>query len=389
MHKGRQPHKESEGSSITGDIIAGLSELKTSASDFLDGTSNVVIYGAGNIGRQLCTFLADRGISVSYFLDRKAQPDSQWNGVPIFHPEDERIPDAGRGQTHVIIGIFNRDAEVLPIVRALEAKGYHKVTSFPKFHSCFADEFGDMYWLTSRSTYGSAEAEIAEGLSVWADELSRRLYTAVLKYRLTGDEGVLPRPDMKHQYFPEDIPKWNTPVRFVDCGAFDGDTAADLLANFEAVEAVAAFEPNQANFAKLAAFVRKNLPVLGDVCLWPCAVYSHDGQLRFSSDKGEANRLENSGSELVQCVSLDTAIPGFRPTLLKLDVEGAECEALLGARRLICSNRPGLAVCLYHHPEHLWQVPLLLQRWQCGYDFYLRSHAFNGFDLVMYGVPKN
>jgi len=45
-----------------------------------------------------------------------------------------------------------------------------------------------------------------------------------------------------------------------------------------------------------------------------------------------------------------------------------------------------LAICVYHQPDDLWRIPLLVQRWGCEYEFYLRQHAYNGFDLVMYGV---
>jgi hypothetical protein len=86
---------------------------------------------------------------------------------------------------------------------------------------------------------------------------------------------------------------------------------------------------------------------------------------------------------------LDDALTGFKPNLIKMDVEGAEYAALLGARRTIEQNRPGLAICLYHSPAHLWQIPALIQSWDLGYRFFLRAHYYNGFDLVMYAVSSN
>ena len=43
-----------------------------------------------------------------------------------------------------------------------------------------------------------------------------------------------------------------------------------------------------------------------------------------------------------------------------MDIEGAEYEALLGARGTISKYRPGLAISLYHRPADLWQIPLLI-----------------------------
>jgi FkbM family methyltransferase len=191
------------------------------------------------------------------------------------------------------------------------------------------------------------------------------------------------------QYFPPDIPKWKTPMRFIDCGAFDGDTLLNLSKTGLPVEAIAAFEPDLENFAQLSRFVSSNRTTLAkDIGLWPCGVYSQTKKLGFSSDKSASSHLSLNANEVIQCVSLDETIPGFRPTLIKMDIEGAEYEALLGAQNMICKSRPGLAICLYHRPEHLWQIPILIQEWSLGYKFYLRSHSFSGFDLVMYAVPN-
>ena len=74
--------------------------------------------------------------------------------------------------------------------------------------------------------------------------------------------------------------------------------------------------------------------------------------------------------------------------VIKMDVEGAELSALLGAKETIRDSRPGLAICLYHRPEHLWQIPLLLKQWDPRYEFALRLYRHAGFDLVMYARPS-
>ena len=87
-----------------------------------------------------------------------------------------------------------------------------------------------------------------------------------------------------------------------------------------------------------------------------------------------------------QVVALDDVLHGYQPNLIKMDCEGAEIEGLLGAKDTIIQNRPGLAICVYHAPDHLWKIPMLIQKWDMGYEFYLRNHAYNGFDIVMYAV---
>ena len=41
-----------------------------------------------------------------------------------------------------------------------------------------------------------------------------------------------------------------------------------------------------------------------------------------------------------------------------MDIEGAELDALNGAKATIRKHLPKLAVCLYHVQEHLWEIPL-------------------------------
>jgi hypothetical protein len=89
-------------------------------------------------------------------------------------------------------------------------------------------------------------------------------------------------------------------------------------------------------------------------------------------------------------VALDDVLAGWRPTLIKMDIEGSELAALYGARHLIAESRPSLAISVYHKPDHLWRIPLLLASWPelGGYRYYLRSHGFNGFDAVLYASPS-
>ncbi len=70
-----------------------------------------------------------------------------------------------------------------------------------------------------------------------------------------------------------------------------------------------------------------------------------------------------------------------------MDVEGAEVEALVGAKNLICNNKPDLAICLYHKISHLWEIVLLVHSWNLGYNFYLRQHDYT-MELVMYAIVK-
>ena len=355
---------------------------------FADGAP-VLIYGAGNVGKDVFRLLTARGVSVPGFLDRNAKPGTALQGVPVWQPDDASALAVQRNRCHVVIGIFNFNVDIPPIVGALNALGYDRVISFMDLHDAFPDGLGDRFWLTSRSYYADLEPQVTAGYELWEDAASRDLYASILRGRFTHNTATLPKPGVGPQYFAPDLPAWTTPLRFVDCGAYDGDTLKQLAETGLGIEAVAAFEPDPVNFIKLANYVRcQRVTFPRDISLFPCGVHSCTEQLRFASGQGDGSHASSTGDTVIQCVSLDEAIPGFRPNLIKMDIEGAEYAALWGARHTLAEHRPGLAICLYHCPAHLWQIPLLLRDWNLGYRFYMRVHCYNGFDLVLYALPS-
>ncbi len=357
----------------------------------LDYHHTVILYGAGNIGREVHAILTQHGWRVRCFLDRNAQPGAHWQGVPVLHPDNDVLTAEEHGWP-VIIAIFNRDVDIPAVADTLTKLGHTICISFVDFHARFAAELGDRFWLENRSRYAAYSEDINQAQALWADEISQKTYADFIAFRQTGDYAKLPcpRPDQT-QYFPTDIAGWPPapPLRFVDCGAYDGDTLAVLVQANRPIEAVAGFEPDLTNFQRLADRARNFRPMPRDgITLWPCGVAEQTGTLTFSAGQGEGSRLSQEGNTTIQCVALDDVLSGFRPTLIKMDIEGAEPDALRGARRLITDYRPGLAISVYHRPDHLWQIPLMLHHWQSGYQFYLRAHAFDGFDTILYAVPQ-
>ena len=360
---------------------------------FWESHPNTIVYGAGKTGRKVFRILIEHGIDVICFFDQTAQPGDYWHGVPVLQP-DATLPTAQKQQSAVVLALHNREVEVPLVIERLRNMGYTRFVTLFELYDYFAQELGaSYYWLMARSHYRQFIQAITSTMSLWADQASRDLYAAIVRFRLLGDYAVSPRPDNLHQYFPPELPAWASPMRLVDCGAFDGDSIMRLLQAAYPMEAVAAFEPDEQNFHSLSQNIRSN-KALANVTCWPCGVYSHTTQLRFEAGQGEGSRLSSEGAVIVQCVSLDEALPHFKPTLIKMDIEGAEFEALLGATQTIRSYRPGLAISLYHRPEHLWQIPLYLHRLCNGggdsrrYRFFLRIHGHNDFELVVYAIPR-
>lgn len=195
---------------------------------FADGRP-IMVYGMGTVGKEVYQLLISHGLPVQGILDRKAGSGAQWRGVPVLRPDDESISVAQRQTSHLVIGIFNAYVDTTALIAYLTELGYAKITNFLDLHHQFSVRLGDRFWLTSRVYYRQLEPVILAGYQLWADDASRALYVAMLRFRFGGDYSVLPLPDLESQYLPTDVPAWSSPMRLIDCGAYDGDTIRQML----------------------------------------------------------------------------------------------------------------------------------------------------------------
>lgn len=69
-----------------------------------------------------------------------------------------------------------------------------------------------------------------------------------------------------------------------------------------------------------------------------------------------------------------------------MDIEGAELEALYGAKTLIKTWNPDLAIAVYHKPEHLWEIALYLSTLVPKYKFYLRNYTGGVAETILYAT---
>lgn len=77
-----------------------------------------------------------------------------------------------------------------------------------------------------------------------------------------------------------------------------------------------------------------------------------------------------------------------RLDFLKMDIEGADYRALGGMRETLTRLRPQVAVCLYHDPAHMWEIPRRLMDWLPNYRFYVRHYSYTRFECLMYAIPE-
>ena len=96
-----------------------------------------------------------------------------------------------------------------------------------------------------------------------------------------------------------------------------------------------------------------------------------------------------NGSEVVS-LPLTELNRTVRPvTFIKMDIEGAEIDALRGAAEIVRQDKPVLALCVYHLQSDIWKIPLLMRELFHDYRFYLRCYEGDGWQTVAYAVPPS
>jgi len=264
--------------------------------------------------------------------------------------------------------------------------GFEKVISFLEFYPYCSGELGDWYWMSNNKEYLYDDKTLNFVSDLLKDTLSKDIFASVINTRKSNNYEFFPKKyPIEEQYFSKDIPLRNY-AEFIDCGAYDGDTL-DAMKNHEyTTQKIYAFEPDLQNFQKLSDKVKE---YHRQAVLFPCGVHSHTELLCFNSGAGEGSAISKEGEAMIQCVALDDVLihTVSGPAFLKMDIEGAELSALKGAENLIRNADVDLAICVYHKPTDIVEIPQLISTYG-DYDFYLRLYGYYGMDLVLYALKK-
>lgn len=343
-------------------------------------TDQVLIYGAGNTGRSICAHLERLGINVVGFVDQNKRRRQDYCGRPLFALDEV---DASLCSKQVVISIHNREVDLVAVIKTLRERGFDNIITMVDYANANPGDTTFRYFLSASESILEQEVEVRKFHQLLSDERSKNLYQQLLKFRLGHGYEHCPQPELINQYVPQDIRRWVDPMRLIDCGAYDGDSIDIYQKAGYAIESIVAFEPDLNNYKKLV----ENCASLSAICL-PCGVGRTAGVLRFDSGEGEGSRVSDSGDTVIQICSIDETLENWSPTLIKMDVEGAEYDAIQGAKRTISQCRPGLAISAYHTLDDLWRLGLAINDIVDDYDFYLRCHAYSSFDTVLYALPR-
>lgn len=334
--------------------------------------SDVVVFGAGKLGRKIA-----RAVAPVLFCDNNQQNWGTYiDGIPVASlPEAVlRYPEA-----IFIVAIWNpsRTECMLDRVAQLRAVGARKIQPFADLLRDRPETLLPHFFWERPEYYRDFSDQIGAARLLF-DDKGREEFDRQIRLR-SGDYSsqVI---DPGAQYFPWDFFELTDHEVFVDCGAYDGDTIRQFQSEVgDQFDKILAFEPDPSNFAKLGASFGSDPRIQ----LRPFATGARREFVSFASE-GTSSHLSSQGDLQIEVVALDEVLRGESPTYMKFDIEGSEPDTLEGAREVITRSRPKLAVCVYHLPDHLWSIPLQLKRLLPDARITLRTYNADGLECVCY-----
>lgn len=338
-------------------------------------TRDIWLYGMGNGADKLLAVLKARGIPVTgVFASDGFVRGHEFHGMRVrsfsevcatYEPNGCVVLLAFGSSRPEVLALFDRVAERYPLL-------------VPDLPVCGNTLFDAAFYNAHKDAFSRVR-------DLLADEASRTLFDNVLACKYTGE----------HHYFNKAVSAqraWDLltehPIsRMLDLGAYNGDSAREAMTK-KSMEFILCAEPDKRNFRKLTDWAA----TVTD-CQIEChrvAVCDTCGEALFdASGNRNAGLCTGRAATTVQTASPDALLAGRAVDYIKYDVEGAEAAALRGSADTIQTHHPALRVALYHRPEDMFALPLLVHELYNGYRFHLvRECGCPAWDLDLIAIPK-
>jgi len=348
----------------------------------------VWVYGSGTFAETVISELENLGIVVLGVIDHLnlgKHVNSSRNSYIVKSLSQARLEP----ESQIILAVCNLYGDLMKISSSIEPT-IHVTSPVELFH-LFSEQGIDSqnYWLsTDFELFSRSRSEIQRFREILGDEASKNLFDGILKYREHGQIIDLPSPrPLREQYLAKEYSTPPKDLRVIDLGACQGENLEEFLDAGHSFIDGFLFEPDERNLKVLRN--RLALLDLNSLESHPLGAWSETTTLRFRASGNPAAAVSGIGDVSINVIALDDFIPAeYSPNFIKMDIEGAEMEALEGMTNLIKNHAPHLAISVYHKPSDLWIIGNSLhQRFPGFYNFYLRMYGEQTFDTILYAVP--
>lgn len=334
--------------------------------------ATVIIYGAGALGHVVYDTLVSNSITPQFFCSGlKSNYVDSLTGKRVI--SKEALAQYSNSVVIFAIGDTASKEEKEQLKKDVISMGYSQNQILN--HAVFEEKISPSFLIEH-------EQEITEVYNFLSDNESRKVYLQKLAYMV--EYIPVEFESNNTMYVDSDIVNFYDHEIVIDAGAYNGDTALLFRRIVGKNADIYSFEPDFSNYSDLKRRVQDDSNIYPEnLGLW-----NSKGMLCFSDDRNGSSHVERDGTIKVEVTDLDSYCreKEIVPTFIKMDIEGAEIEAILGARKSIEKGKPKLAICLYHRPEDIFKIPLLVHRINSSYKMYIRHYSNYYTDTLLYAM---
>lgn len=327
----------------------------------------IVLYGMGNGADKILDWCDDNKVQVQgVFASDEFVRGQQFRGFTVerYDAIKERLDE----ELLVVIAFASERPEVLSRFRELASEQEVVAPHLPLFEE---EEVVSSEWLVKH------EQELKLVYARLADAASRKVFANTLNYKLSGKIKYLFDCTTEREADLRALIAPSQQEFYLDLGAYNGDTIQELgrLTNLQ-WQQVVAVEPDRRNCRKLRALAEELAQRGLAVEVHESGIWDAAGELSFSDSGGRQATFIGASKRVVPVTTIDVVAAGRPLSYIKMDVEGAEVQALRGGAGTISQHKPKLFVAAYHYDVDLFRLPQLMWQLVPDYKIYLRKHPY-------------
>ena len=327
----------------------------------------IVLYGMGNGADKILDWCEVNKVQVQgVFASDEFVRGQQFRGFTVERYAD--IKSRLGEELLVVIAFASERPEVLSRFKELAAEQEVVAPHLPLFDE---EETVSEAWLRKH------ERELTEVYECLADEQSRKVFANTLNYKLSGKISYLIQCETQRREDLHQLIRPDAHESYLDLGAYNGDTIQELgeLTDWRWREVIAV-EPDRRNCRKLRALAEQLAQRGLAVEVHEKGIWNTVCELSFSDSGGRQSTFMGAQKRAVPVTTIDEVTAGRAISYIKMDVEGAEVQALAGGVRTITQYKPKLFVAAYHYDVDLFRLPQLIWQLVPDYKVYLRKHPY-------------
>lgn len=372
------------------DVVDYISEKKSCRNDIIkkliESRRPCIVWGAGKFALHTAEALEDNNIEIVAFVDREE-----------YYFPGKSIALNGRNVPCILndelVG-SNEEYNIVSGSISYEEFGAFKSMLKSNFNIVEYVDFAKKRTITKKFLEDNRSAinNIYESL---ADEKSKKVFGAYLEGRLTGNPEKLIAERLNKDYLYDwELIGLKKDDVVLDAGAYYGDTVEEIIRYLggKGCKEIICIEPDTSSCRKLKDMTST---LNCDISVFECGLFRQTKKMRFSDGGNLGSSLIDEGIKEIQVFSLDEFVSNkdaYDISIIKMDIEGAEYDALMGGEMFIKKYLPKMAVCIYHTNYDIINIYNFFDSINKTigteqYRLYLRQHSDSLEETVLYAIP--